>query len=162
MTGLSRIIRGALTLYRWGVIGWISLLFALTLAEIASRFALGTSIPFALEYTSYLVALSLTWGLGPALHEGAHIRITILTGGMGYAYQARLARLTDALGLLISALLFTGLTRWAWGSYVAGARSFFPSETPLAIPQALVAAGAMGLVLAFILRLLEPRQGETE
>lgn len=124
-----------------GAMVWLAALFALGLAEILARL-FGRSLSFATEYAGYLTALSFTWGLGPALAADAHVRVTVA--------PARWDWLALPMSLMTAAILALAVALWAVDSALLGARSYFPSRTPLAIPQALMAWGLIMLALSLV------------
>jgi TRAP-type C4-dicarboxylate transport system permease small subunit len=69
-----------------------------------------------------------------------------------------LARALDVLctlcALYISGLLTVGLIELTWRSHVRKTVSYFVMQTPMWIPQALVALGAFMLSLALLARLV--------
>jgi len=126
----------------------LAALFLLGLAEVVLRTLFAYSIPISLEYSGYLVAASFMLGSGWTLSQGRHVRLALFEGRKEIDLLATLA----ALGL--STGLSYGLAAWAWGSFVKGDVSFFPSATPLWIPQSVLALGALVLSLALLKRLL--------
>lgn len=135
-------------------------LFALLLTEIFLRSVVGYSLPFVVEYTGYLVALSFLWGAGWTLMTGGHVRVSVLTGLLSAAARRRLDLVVSALVLILALLLLFAWGHWTLGSYVRGSLSYFPTATPLAIPQALLALGPLGLSLAALARLIRLFRGE--
>jgi TRAP-type C4-dicarboxylate transport system permease small subunit len=123
--------------------GACALLSVLLLVEVVAASFLAWSQPWAVEYASYLCAFVLLSGSGYALRYGAHIRV---------------ARALDVLctlcALYISGLLTVGLIEQAWRSHVRHTVSYFVMQTPMWIPQAFVALGALMLSLALLARLL--------
>ncbi|MCH8172993.1 MAG: ATP-dependent Clp protease proteolytic subunit [Proteobacteria bacterium] len=61
---------------------------------------------------------------------------------------------------VIALLLAYGLVSWAFGSWMRGSVSYFPSATPLWIPQAILALGPVVLALSLISRLIRLATGE--
>ena len=56
--------------------------------------------------------------------------------------------------LIVAGMLAWGLSELAWRSHVRNSVSYFAMQTPLAWPQALMAAGALLLAAALLARLL--------
>jgi len=135
-------------------------LFGLLLTEIFLRSVVGYSLPFVVEYAGYLVALSFLWGLGWTLMTGGHVRVSVVTAILSPAAQKRLDIAVTALVLILSTLLLIAWGHWTIGSYTRGSLSYFPTATPLAIPQALLALGPLSLVLAALARLIRLARGE--
>ncbi|MGF1606255.1 MAG: TRAP transporter small permease subunit [Rhodothalassiaceae bacterium] len=128
-----------------GAIAALALLVLLGLAEVVLR-PLGASLAFATEYAGYLTGLAFVWGLGPAMSARAHVRVALAAG--------RLGPVAEGIALLVSALAAWAMLDWAITSLEQGARSYFPSRTPLWLPQILFAWGLAMLVLSVLKRLL--------
>jgi TRAP-type C4-dicarboxylate transport system permease small subunit len=132
----------------------VSWLAVMLIAESVLTAWFSFSQPWATEWSGYLCAVTLFAGSGYALRAGAHIRVEL--------YSARLppgaARWVDfgctlfALG--VAGVLCYGLTMLAWTSYVVKSVSYFSMQTPLAIPQAFLAASVWLLCFALVARLL--------
>ncbi len=163
MTGLFRVISWAEKTGAFLAALSIALLFILGLSEILLRTFAGYSLPVSLEYSGYLVAFSFFLGLGWTLSEGKHIRLALFEKQLG---PARMLDLTATLLALVIVTVFTiALITWAAGSYTKGTVSFFPSATPLWIPQAIFSIGpfiltlsVLGRLLRLVLKLPENRQ----
>ena len=132
----------------------LALMFGLGLAEILSRGVAGFSLPVSLEYSGYLVAFSFFLGLGWTLSEGKHIRLALFSGKLSPGGEKLLEFLAVLFSLAVSSALTIGLIAWAWGSYTKGAVSYFPSATPLWIPQMIFAIGPLILSFSLLGRLL--------
>ncbi len=136
----------------------MGLMFGLGLAEILSREGLGTSISISLEYTGYLVALSFLMGSGWTFRQGKHVRLTLWSPPEGLGKILEITVLFITLGLV--GLLSFGLISWAFGSFAQGSVSFFPSATPLWIPQTILSLGPIILGFSILGRLIEALRGE--
>jgi TRAP-type C4-dicarboxylate transport system permease small subunit len=130
--------------------------FALALmliAEVALTSLAGWSQPWAVEYSAYLCAIALFGGSGFALRKGAHIRVGVVLGLL----PARLRRALDiactALALLIAGILCGALVELSLRSQQLNSVSYYAMQTPLWVPQGLLAASVAILVLALAARL---------
>jgi TRAP-type mannitol/chloroaromatic compound transport system permease small subunit len=137
-------------------------LFALTLLVIA-EVALGAlgrlfnglprDIPIAWEYSAYLMGAAFMLGSGLTLRAGMHVRVELLLKGG----KARLARqyefLSSLIGFFVCALLAWTFTTFAIRSFLSNQVSQ-DSFTPLWIPQAPLALGAIVLAVEMFARLL--------
>ncbi|GAB4574937.1 MAG: hypothetical protein Tsb008_14000 [Rhodothalassiaceae bacterium] len=163
---IMALIRGLEGMARLGTAGAalaLLLLFLLGLAEILIRLFLSSSSGIAVEYGGYLLAASLFLGLGGAAVEDRHIRFAPLADRLPRHAARGLEIAATAIGLVIALFLALALIMQAARSLAIDARSYFPSATPLAIPQAILALGPLLLVaglLARLLRLFFPAGGE--
>ncbi|MCH8348131.1 MAG: TRAP transporter small permease [Proteobacteria bacterium] len=136
----------------------LALMFLLGLAEIIMRSFFAASIPVSLEYSGYLVAFSFLMGAGWTLREGKQVRVSLIN--FPAKYRRSLELLVTGIALMIALLLAYGLVSWAFGSWMRGSVSYFPSATALWIPQAIFALGPVVLALSLIGRLLRLATGE--
>jgi TRAP-type C4-dicarboxylate transport system permease small subunit len=130
--------------------------FALALmliAEVALTSLAGWSQPWAVEYSAYLCAIALFGGSGYALREGAHIRVGVVLG----LVPARLRRAVDiactAVALAVAGILCGALADLALRSRALNSVSYYAMQTPLWVPQGLLAASVAILALALAARL---------
>lgn len=136
----------------------LALMFLLGLAEILMRSFFAASIPVSLEYSGYLVAFSFLMGAGWTLREGKQVRVSLVK--FPAKYRRSLELLVTGIALMIALLLAYGLVSWAFGSWMRGSVSYFPSATALWIPQAILALGPVVLALSLIGRLIRLATGE--
>lgn len=148
---------------RWAAYGaaMLVLLLALNgLAEIVARSVFNYSLPFALEYGTYMLGLVMFMGLGWALREGAHIRLTLLPDRIPPRYRRAFEALLTLGGLAISLYASIAIVAMTVRTGELGTVSFYPTRTPLVYPQVLFALGAVTLSLALVARLIRLWTGE--
>lgn len=148
---------------RWSAYGAALLVVLLALnglAEIVSRALFNYSLPFALEYGTYMLGLVMFLGLGWALREGAHIRLSLLPGHIPPRYKRAFEALLTLIGLAISLYASVAIVQMTIRTAELGTVSFYPTKTPLVYPQALFALGAVTLTLALLARLIRIGTGE--
>lgn len=136
------------------------LMFGLGLAEIIMREVFSTSLPISLEYTGYLVAFSFLWGSGWTFRQGKHIRLSLFK--QDPEKSKTWETLVHWLALIVAGILTVGVNNWVIGSFQLGSVSFFPSATPLWIPQALFALGPVILVFSIFASLIELTEGKDQ
>lgn len=128
--------------------GWAILaLSILILFDILLRKLFNISIQGADEIGGFILAITATVGFSYALILNAHIRMDFLFVHFGRRLRAGLN-----LGALGAMGAFAGLLCWRalvvlWSSFEMQAHTSTPLKTPLAVPQAIWAAG---LLLFFI------------
>ncbi len=153
-------IDGLCRLCAYGAAVLVVLLAILGLSEIVSRALFNYSIPFALEYGTYFLGLAMFMGLGWALREGAHIRLSLVPERLSPAHRRMLEFVITAVGLAISLYASFAIVMMVIGTAKLGTVSFYPSRTPLVYPQALFALGLVTLSLALVARLVRIWLGE--
>ena len=151
---IQQLLSGIVRLGAVGAAIALAALLAMGLAEILLRGLLDTSLPFAVEYSGYLVALVFFWGSGWALSESGHIRLDFVISRVSRRSARRLDIVATLLALLAAVALAAASIAWAFGTMERGTVSFFPSATPLAIPQFIFATGPALLALGALHRLL--------
>lgn len=137
-----------------------ALMAIMLVTEVIATSFFNWSQPWAVEFSGYSLLAVFFAGSGWAVREGSHIRVTLVM-------QALPARATRGLDVLASAaaLAVTGyasyaLTRYALRSAELGSVSTYLSQTPLALPQGLLAASFVLLWLGLFARLIRLLTGE--
>lgn len=138
----------------------LGLLFLLGIFELFARSLFGASLGMAIEYGGYLLIAVLLLPSGETLLAGRHLRITLLEEHLARGDAEALLLAADIVGLFLSVLLTLALGCEAAASFLRDARSYFPSATPLYLPQTIATFGAFGLSVAFGLRLVASARGE--
>lgn len=109
-------------------------------------------IPVAWEYSSYLMAVTFTFGAALTLRAGGHIRVRLLLSNSPPIVVRILEVIVTVIALAFAIFFSTAMGRFAWRAYVLDERSL-ASSTPLWIPESLVAFGAVLLALQLLARL---------
>lgn len=152
---VDRIASGA----TWAAAGCLALLLAMVLGEIVvgvlSRFSssVPSSIGFAWEYSAYLMGAAFMLGSGLTLRAGMHVRVELLLASGGRRHARLFEILSAAIGSGFALMLAWSMVRFALQSYGYDQRSS-ESYTPLWIPQAALAIGAVILALQMVMRLI--------
>jgi len=139
--------------------GCIVGLTVLVLAEVAvallSRVipAVPNSIHVGWEYSAYLMGASFLLGAGMTLRAGQQIRVEMLMRAGHGRYARGLEAASSAVGTIVTALLAYTFVLFALRTYSFGEVSQ-DSLTPLWIPQAVLALGAVILSLQMTARML--------
>jgi TRAP-type C4-dicarboxylate transport system permease small subunit len=148
---LSRVITRVEELcLSWGTLG----IALLTVGNVLSRMLLGQSILFAQELSQFLIVLVTFMGVGYAVSEGRHIRMTALYDALPPRWRKRLMLLiTASSSALLAWLAWLGFD-YAWGTV----RVLSPVSPVLQVPLHWVylaaplglGLGAMQYALAFV------------
>lgn len=133
---------------------------ALMLAEVCARSFLQASISFSWEYSAYGMAAAFFLGMGSALRAGSHIRVMFLRDALPSRYRLAMDVLATCAGLALSGVIVYSLAKLVARSVSRELVSTMVSQTPLAIPQAIVLAGAILMLLAFVARLIRQLTGQ--
>jgi len=136
------------------------LVLAMLSAELVLRGMFDVSISFAWEYAGYALAIMLFAGSAYTLRSGSHIRVTFLLNVKARGFGRALDIAGTVFGLAGTAYLAYAMVLVAVKSAASNSLSSLPSQTPLIVPQALLAAGAVLLALQMFARLLRFFLGE--
>ncbi|WP_250527707.1 TRAP transporter small permease subunit [Caballeronia sp. GAWG2-1] len=121
-----------------------------TLSTVVSW--LPKDIPIAWEYSSYLMAVTFTFGAALTLRAGGHIRVRVLLSNASPRVVKGLECVSAATGFAFAAFFSVAMTHFSYQAFLTDERSL-ASSTPLWIPKAFVAFGAMLLALQLLARL---------
>ncbi|WP_244830655.1 MULTISPECIES: TRAP transporter small permease subunit [unclassified Caballeronia] len=121
-----------------------------TLSTVVSW--LPKDIPIAWEYSSYLMAVTFTFGAALTLRAGGHIRVRVLLSNASPRVVKGLECVSAAAGFAFAAFFSVAMTHFSYQAFLTDERSL-ASSTPLWIPKAFVAFGAMLLALQLLARL---------
>jgi TRAP-type C4-dicarboxylate transport system permease small subunit len=163
------------------VAGWCYLaMTGLICFDILARRMLGFSSGATSELSGYLLAIGMSWGLGAALIERAHVRIDMLVQKLPLGVRVWFHLSGLLLLLAVGGFFAWGAAALALDSWQMRATDISQLRTPLVVPQAAWAAGfalfalaALGLALrslaalaarkpANVDRMLAPRSYEDE
>jgi len=142
LVGLQRLMLGASALAMVAAFGCV-------MAGIVGR-QLGLNIPGLDAYAGYAIAAALFLALPEALRRDRHIRVTLLVQRLPRAGRRAAETLAVAIGGALA-----GALAWYAVKLVRVSREFNDvstgaDATPLWLPQLAMAAGCIGLVLAFL------------
>lgn len=145
-----------------GALGAICLAIipVLILADIASGLATRESLTFVWEYAAFLMAAAFFLGLGYTLRTGGHVRVSLVAEQLPPKGAWLLDIAATAVAIWFSGFISYAMIQFAWASYAGGSVSFTATATPLAIPQSVVAFGAVLLTLQLVARLVRLLIGE--
>jgi TRAP-type C4-dicarboxylate transport system permease small subunit len=122
--------------------------------DVVMRYLFTAPTTWGLEYSEYLMVAIVYLGLAPALRNGKHVMIDLVTQSLSEATRRRLR-----LALHVLAVPYVAVLLWqAWEltrrSFVDQRVSQYVSGTPLAIPQAIIVLGCALLLVELIARIL--------
>jgi TRAP-type mannitol/chloroaromatic compound transport system permease small subunit len=138
-----------------------ALLALMLISESIATAAFEWSQPWAVEYSAYLCALTLLAGSGYTLTRGAHIRVPIALEYLPRSVSRWLDLVCTLFAIAIVSILVAGLFDLSLRSYQRGSVSYFVMQTPLWIPQSLLAMSAILLWLALFARSVRLLIGES-
>ena len=130
--------------------------------EVLIRSLFTRSTLIADEIASYMLAMLSFFALGYTLRTGGHIRVTLFF----HRLPATARKWIDVVFVLIAVVALSFFTLWLIElivqSYVTKIDSQSQIETPLWIPQSVLAYGTIVLGLALVSRLIRLLKNELE
>jgi TRAP-type mannitol/chloroaromatic compound transport system permease small subunit len=154
---LERVADGLSLVAAFLAAGCIVALTGLILAEIVVAFvarfvpSMPSGIGIAWEYSAYLMGGAFLLGSGMTLRAGQQIRVELLLRAGGGRFARFLEMASCVVGSLVTVFLAYTLVELTVRTYGYGEVSQ-DSFTPLWIPQAVLAVGAVVLALQMIAR----------
>lgn len=152
MGGLARLYAGFHTLIGGLcglLLGWI--VVAITLDVALRNLKLG-SLSWAMEVNEYALFVVTSLGAPWALYRGAHVRVDLIVKGVPRAMGRVLEAVADAVGLVACAVLLYYSVAVAAASFRGNARLIKILIIPEWWVYAVVALGALLLVVEFVRR----------
>ena len=143
-------------LYRWsGLLSALSLvaICGLILAQIVAR-NLGSTVRDAEEFAAWAMAAAGFFGLPYALHQGAHIRVEVVTRFVPQSLRRPFELVASVLGLALAGYLAWYCTRFVIESWRFNEVSQGLVPVPMWIPQLPMVLGSVLLAVAFVERLV--------
>ncbi|MDZ4101727.1 MAG: TRAP transporter small permease [Hydrogenophaga sp.] len=138
-----------------GLLSAVSLTFicGLILAQVVAR-NLGTTVRDAEEFAAWAMSAAGFFGLPYALHQGAHIRVAVVTRFVPKALHHPMEVASSVIGLVLACYL-----AWYCSSFVLESWRFKELSqglvpVPMWIPQLPMVIGSVLLAVAFAERLL--------
>ncbi|MXP62901.1 TRAP transporter small permease [Roseomonas sp. M0104] len=134
-------------------------LLLLILAEVGAGLlgklfpGFGGEITVAWEYGAYLMGAVFLFGAAAGLRAGTHIRVAILLARAGRGFTLVLELAATLIGLFVTGFLAWALVQFALRAWSSG-RLSSGSLTPLWIPDAVLALGAILLAVQMATRLV--------
>ncbi|MFA7669379.1 MAG: TRAP transporter small permease [Burkholderiaceae bacterium] len=118
------------------------------IAEMLGLPGLGIMIPSYSMFSGYGLAFATFTALGPAIRNGAHIRVTLLQERLPGSVQRPLLVLIALVGTLIGALMTWAMLGMAYESWDFGDKSSGLVAVPLWVPQSMLCFGSFALFVA--------------
>ncbi len=135
-------------------------LFLLIIAEVLARNLLGQSISFSWDIAAYCMGCCFFLSAGQTLAAGGHVRVTALKEVLPTRGAFAVECAACGAGFLVALVLLYAMGQMAWLSFVRGSTAASIVKTPLWIPQAVMAFGALVFALSLVARILRVIRGE--
>ena len=154
MTGaIAYFERGVARLSLWGgyvAAGSVVTMAALICVEVIGRAFFNASTMIADEMSGYLNCAVVFLGLAYSLREGGFIRVEVLYNRLRGRPKRAVQWLICLTSLVYMVVVASYMGRHVVYSYQRGIFSTQVSETPLFIPQSLILAGSVLMVLQLL------------
>lgn len=125
----------------------------LVVAELITRHVLGFSIPFAIEYSEYLVPAVGAGGAAYTLSKGGHVKVGLIFDSLPERLRHWLVLMSFVVGLIFSMILTFGTFKMAFHNIKTGAVVMYPTKTLLGYPQLILGIGFLLLTLQLFIEI---------
>lgn len=126
----------------------------LMMGEVVARSAFAQSLVFSWEFSGYLMGAAFLFGAGYTLRSGGHVRVSLLAEHVPSGVARALDYFSTLVGVAVTAYILYALCDLTYSSFTRDIVSFTPTQTPLIIPQGVLAVGALLLFLQMLARLI--------
>lgn len=123
---------------------------ALIVTEVILRNAFGRSTLVASEFSGYALATMTYLSLAFTFREGSHIRITFLLDRLPGALRRAMEVLLTSFAAVVTFTAVLAVWEMVRTSYERGTIAYTVARTPLYVPQAIVLAGLLLLLLQLV------------
>ena len=122
--------------------------------DISSRAVFGTAPLGGREVSTYVLAMGVSWSVACTFRRRGHIRIDVVF----FMLPARLQIILDVVATAMMGLFSLALSYYSWDltitSFLQNIKSVTSLQTPLFIPQAMMALGFTTLTIEVLVFLL--------
>tara|TARA_B100000674_G_C37772622_1_gene883252 strand:- start:129 stop:683 length:555 start_codon:yes stop_codon:yes gene_type:complete len=129
-------------------------LASMLMFEVVASSFFSYSQPWAVEYSGYLLAIILFAGSGYTLSQGGHIRVNVILQFLNEQTFKKIDVLVTLFALLIALFATNALVENTLRSIELGSVSYYPTRTPIWMPQALLSLSWCLLCCGLTSRLL--------
>ncbi len=130
------------------------LMAVLMMGEVIARSAFTESLIFSWEFSGYLMGATFLFGAAYTLRSGGHVRVSLLAEHVPPKVARGLDYFCTVVGIVVTAYILYALCDLTYSSFKRDIVSFTPTQTPLIIPQGVLAVGAVLLFLQMVARLV--------
>ena len=141
---LSLIIAGAAV--------WI--MTVLVVAEVTGRNLFSFGIPFAAEYTEYLIPVVGVGGAAYCLSKGGHVKADILLWRMPDRTRQGFIMFGLVVGLVFTIVFTVKILDMALDSIEQGIMAMYPTETIIGYPQLILVASLLLFAVQLIVEIV--------
>lgn len=126
----------------------------LMMGEVIARSAFTQSLVFSWEFSGYLMGATFLFGAAYTLRSGGHVRVSLLAEQAAPGVARGLDYFCTLVGIVVTGYILFALCDLTYSSFKRDIVSFTPTQTPLIIPQGVLALGALLLFLQMVARLI--------
>jgi len=132
----------------------VTLVTGLVTAGIAARSLFNYAIPFAIEYSEYLIPVIALWGAAYTLREGGHVNADIFFRRLSARQRLWFSLIGYLVGLAYLTVLGRQTFTLALNSIKLNYTSMYPLETPVGYPQLVMSLGIALFALQLIIEII--------
>lgn len=132
----------------------ICMMVLLVVSGVVARIVFNYNIPFAIEYTEYLIPIIVFWGAAYTLEQEGHINVGILIDRLPEKIRSWMEVIGYIVGLIFLIIMIKSSFQLAITSFRENYTSMYSTKTPLGYVQIFAPIGlslfAMQLVIQII------------
>ena len=132
----------------------VYLVTGLVVAELITRHVLGFSIPFAIEYSEYLVVGVGAGGAAYTLSRGGHVKVDLISNSLPEKLRHWFVLMSFVVGSIFSMILTFGTFKMAFHNIRTGAVVMYPTKTLLGYHQLILGVGFLLLTLQLFIEIV--------
>ncbi len=136
------------------------LMAILMMGEVVARSAFTQSLVFSWEFSGYLMGAVFLFGAAYTLRSGGHVRVSLLAEHVPAKIARGLDYFCTVIGIVVTAYILYALCDLTYTSFKRSIVSFTPTQTPLIIPQGVLALGGLLLFLQMVARMIRLLRAE--
>ena len=126
----------------------------LMMGEVIARSAFAQSLVFSWEFSGYLMGAAYLFGSAYTLRSNGHVRVSLLAEHVPPGVARGFDYFSTVVGIVVTAYILYALCDLTYSSFERDIVSFTPTQTPLIIPQGVLAVGALLLFLQMVARFI--------
>jgi len=139
------------------VVGGVSIALSMVLVVmgVVGRSVFNLSLPFAIEFSEYLIPMACYWGAAYTLSEGGHVNADVVVHRFPERIREWFLYVGYLLGLPYLAVITYQFYKVTASSYTGNYVSMYPLQTPLWYPQLLVWIGLIFFDLQLVVEIIK-------
>lgn len=121
---------------------------------VFTRYVLDYNVSFAIEYTEYLLAITIFWGMTYALENKGFINVNFIFDHMPDKIRWLIMLTGNLLGFIFLIIILKLTFEFSLNNIKEGYVSMYPTATPIGYIQLFKALGIVTLLMQLFIRMI--------